>query len=80
MNRIEIGQRLKELRLQKGMNCQQVANVIGTSEVAILHYEAGRRMPNEVNKARYALLFGVEVLDLFAQDEGVLRDDRKKGV
>jgi transcriptional regulator with XRE-family HTH domain len=75
LTRVEIGQRLKELRLQKGMNCSQVGRIIGTSEVAILHYEAGRRMPNEMNKAKYALLFGVEVLDLFAQDEGVLKGD-----
>ena len=44
-----IGNRLKELRLLKGLNQQELGDLIGVTKVSIFGYENGTRTPNLEN-------------------------------
>ncbi|NLC77487.1 MAG: helix-turn-helix transcriptional regulator [Clostridia bacterium] len=43
---MELGQRLKRLRMQKGMTQEQLAEVIGISRSALSMYELNQREPD----------------------------------
>lgn len=42
----DLAERLKELRIGKGLTMKQVADAIGVSEVAISNWEGRKRVPN----------------------------------
>ena len=44
-----IGNRLKKLRLSKGLNQQELGDLIGVTKVSICGYENGTRTPNLEN-------------------------------
>lgn len=58
---IFLGERLKELRLEKGLTQRQVAEELGISSVAYLHYEKSQREPPLTLLADMAALFDVSV-------------------
>ena len=54
-------QRVKQLRLAKGVPQQQVANAIGISTVAYQYYEYGRKMPSFDTLPKLADFFDVSL-------------------
>lgn len=62
-------ERLRELRLKRGMTQTQVGDLIGVSCVTIGRYEAGEREPSNAKIAALADYFGVSVDYLLGRDE-----------
>lgn len=63
------GERLKELRIEQGKTQAQVAEDLGISSVAYLHYEKNQREPSFdllVNMAKY---FNISLDYLFGLDD-----------
>ena len=65
-----IGNRIKALRLERGMTQNSFAEVLGVSFQAVSNWERGVAPPDLDNLVRVAAFFGVTVDDL-------LRVDRK---
>lgn len=63
MDRINIilGERLKELREERGWTQKQCAEQIGLNSVTYLHYEKAQREPPLQLLAVFAQLYGVSV-------------------
>lgn len=66
-------ERLRELRLQRGMTQTQVGDLIGVSCVTVGRYEAGEREPSNAKISALADYFGVSI------DYLIGRDETKKG-
>lgn len=62
-------ERLRELRLKRGMTQTQVGDLIGVSCVTIGRYEAGEREPSNAKIAALADYFGVSVDYLMGHDQ-----------
>ena len=58
---IILGQRLKELRLEKGWTQKEMAEKLGLNSVTYLHYEKGQREPPLSLLADMATFFEVSV-------------------
>lgn len=56
---MDLGKRLKDLRKEKGLTQQQVADRIWTSKAVISSYELGNRIPSYDVLIKLAKLFGV---------------------
>jgi transcriptional regulator with XRE-family HTH domain len=59
--KIILGDRLKELREEKGKTQKQVAEDLGINSVTYLHYEKSQREPPLSLLADFALYFNVSV-------------------
>ena len=57
--KILLGQRLKELRMEKNMTQQQVAKALNLHSVTYLHYEKDQREPPLAILAQMARFFEV---------------------
>ena len=53
------GERLKNLRKSKGLNQQELADLIGASKSLISCYESGKRNPSLENIISFMEIFGV---------------------
>ena len=53
------GERLRELRIEKGLNQQTLANMLGVSKSLISCYESGKRNPSLENIISFMEIFGV---------------------
>lgn len=62
-------ERLRELRLQRGMTQTQVGDLIGVSCVTVGRYEAGEREPSNAKISALADYFGVSIDYLMGRDE-----------
>ena len=58
---IYLGQRLKELREEKGFTQKQLAQTLGINSVTYLHYEKEQREPPLTLLADIAKFYGVSV-------------------
>ena len=65
INAERIGQKIKEMRIQKEMSMEQMARTLGTSQSAISMYENGERIPRDEIKIKIAELFGMSVENIF---------------
>jgi putative transcriptional regulator len=61
--------RLEQLRLQKGLTQQDLADLASVSRQTIISLERGRYNPSILLAFRLARLFGVTVEDLFIYSE-----------
>ncbi len=52
-------ERLKELRLEKGLTQKQLAENIGSVQSAVYYWENGQRIPNALSIIAIAKFFGV---------------------
>ena len=52
---------LKEIRVSRGKNQYDIANMLGISYQAYAHYEAGRRQPDPGTLKKLADYFGVTI-------------------
>ena len=72
-----IGERLKEMRLERGMSQAEVAKLIGVERVTYLQYEKGKNKP--VRKLKeLATLFGVSIDYLLGNSENIPVDVTEK--
>ncbi|MEH7239922.1 XRE family transcriptional regulator [Bacillus thuringiensis] len=55
------GQRLKALRLEKGMTQQQLADFLDIEKSNISRFESGKQSPSSDNRIKMAKLFNVSV-------------------
>ena len=58
---IKLGQRLKELREEKGYTQKQLSDMLGIHSVTYLHYEKSQREPPLLLLAEMASLFDVTI-------------------
>lgn len=65
MEKNKISDRLKNLRLKKGVSLTQVANDLNLEKSTISHYENGARIPTDANKIKLAEYYGVTVESIF---------------
>lgn len=65
MDAKKIGERLHDLRLQKGKNLSDVALACGVTVSAVSQYENGVRIPRDRVKSALARYFGLTVDDIF---------------
>ena len=56
-----LGERLKELRTEKGLTQKQVAKKFNIHSVTYLHYEKEEREPPLALLADFAIFFGVSI-------------------
>lgn len=59
--KIILGERLRELRLERGLTQKEVANALGVNSVTYLHYEKEQREPPLKLLADMARFYGVTV-------------------
>lgn len=55
------GDRLKELRIEKGLTQEELANKFNTGKSSISNYESNSRLPDAITIGEYANFFGVSV-------------------
>lgn len=64
-----IGDRMKSLRIEKGLTQTELAKQLNLSATAISHYEAGLRTPNSDIIKMYAVFFNVSTDYIFELSE-----------
>jgi transcriptional regulator with XRE-family HTH domain len=70
-----VGQEIRRVREERGLNQTQLAVVVGTGPAAISRIENGRQSPNMVTLEKIARALEVEVADLFPKDQAPLSFD-----
>lgn len=56
-----IGERLQELRKDRGMSQEELANILGVSHYTVSSYECNRSDPDDKSKVTIAKLFDISV-------------------
>ncbi|MBR1425444.1 helix-turn-helix transcriptional regulator [bacterium] len=64
-NKKKLGKRIKELRKQKGLTQEQVAEFIEMEQNTISVIESGRNFPTLVTLEKMATVLGVDLSDFF---------------
>lgn len=59
--KILLGERLKELRLERGLTQHKLADLMNINSVTYLHYEKNQREPPLALLVSFAQFFGVTV-------------------
>lgn len=72
------GDRLKKLRIEKGLSQQELANMIGASKSLISCYESGKRNPSLENIISFIEIFGVSSDYLLGNDNMIKTVDNNK--
>jgi transcriptional regulator with XRE-family HTH domain len=65
---ILVGQNIRHYRKSRGWYVRKLAEKIGTSEVTISNHEHGHVMPSTKYLLLYALIFNIEVYQLYVKD------------
>lgn len=79
-DRIEIGIRLRTLRISIPLSSDEVSVAIGVSRSAIQMYEAGKRLPKDTIKAKLASFYGLTVEELFFSPKMPQKNDLSQNV
>lgn len=66
---IEIGAKIKSLRLANSMTQEQLAQKLGVSAQAISKWESGTNIPDIQMLPCLAVIFGISIDELFAMTE-----------
>ena len=64
INKQQVGQRIKDIRMEKGMEQQEFANIINATVSALSNWENGRNLPNKERLKNIADLAGITVQKL----------------
>ncbi len=67
--------KVKELRTQRGMTQQQLADLVHVSSRTIISIEKGQYSPSLMLAYRMAKVFGVTVEELCCLEENLKRED-----
>lgn len=78
MEQQNIGDRLRNLRVQKGVNQDQAAEACGMSRIALARYETGTRVPRAEMVSRLADYYGVSVDYILGRDDASEPAEQKK--
>lgn len=62
---VNLGEKLKDLRISKGLTQKQLAMSIGVEAAAVANYESGLRVPRDETKKKIAKVFGKSVEAIF---------------
>lgn len=65
---LDIGKRIRDLRLEKGYTQKELADMVGITPVAITRYEQNQREPNLEMLNKIATALGVPFVAMFAGD------------
>ena len=65
---MDIGNRIRRLRLQRGLTQEELAELMGTSQAAVAMWETGARMPRADKLPKLAKVLGCSVSDLFNKE------------
>lgn len=65
MDSTRIGNKLRQIRTERGETAENVAKSIGVSGSAIAMYEIGQRVPRDEIKIRIAEHYGMSVESIF---------------
>lgn len=68
--------KVKELRAERGMTQQQLADVVGVSSRTIISIEKGQYNPSIMLAYRMARVFGVSVEELCCLAENMREEDK----
>ena len=66
----EFGERLREARIDRGMNQGELADAIGLTQASISQFEKGLRMPTPANIRKFAQILDIREEDLAGQNQG----------
>lgn len=72
------GERLKELRITKGLTQEELANIFHTNKSSISRYEQDEQKPNDLES--YAEYFNVTVDYLLGRSEAVVYKEEQKKI
>lgn len=61
----KMGNKLKRMRVKKGLSRNDLAEIFGITSGAIGMYEQGRRVPNDDVKKKYSMFFEQTVDNIF---------------
>lgn len=77
---MELNEKLQELRKQKGMTQEELAEMLHVSRTAVSKWESGRGYPNIDSLKALARFFAVSIDDLLSGEEllTIAEDDRKQ--
>lgn len=64
MDKIRLGNKIKSIRMEKGLTLEEFGKKFNTSKVTIYNWEIGRNAPNKKNLAILADLAGISVDEL----------------
>lgn len=70
--------KIKELRAQRGMTQQQLADLVHVSSRTIISIEKGQYSPSLMLSYRMAKVFGVTVEELCCLEENLKREDETR--
>lgn len=71
---MNVGIKIKELRTEKGLSQQELANKCGMSKNSIYNYENGKRSPRSEDLYKIAEALGVPSYDLLFDNEQLSRE------
>ena len=66
----EFGERLREARIDRGMNQGELADAIELTQASISQFEKGLRMPTPANIRKFAQILDIREEDLAGQNQG----------
>lgn len=77
---ITIGQRIEELRTQRGMSRPALSGALGLPKTAVEKFETGRQTPTQEQQEKLAAFFGVSLLYLRGEtSDGTRMEDWMAG-
>lgn len=75
----EIGDRLRELRVRKGMTQRLMALELGMAPAQLSNIETGRKVPRVATLKRFAFVFGVTLAELVDPENAARRKPNRAG-
>ena len=66
--------RLKQLRREKGLNQNDLAQALGLSKTAVSNYETGYAPPSSTNLRKIASFFDVSISDLLGEKQSAMHE------
>ena len=68
-NMIDIGNRIRQLRQQKGITVNRLANLAGISQSYLRDVELGKKQPTILYLSYICDALGIELKDFFSEDD-----------
>lgn len=69
INMEKTGQKIRELRIQKAITAEHLAEIMGITSQAVFRWQNGKAMPSLDNMLLLASIFDVKVEDIVVRNE-----------